>query len=88
MVNNQGIIIHKTNNKKWRRHDYTICKKNHPVTQEVISIFDLGYLGIEKDLQEQLSSSIPNRKKRNLELSQEEEEKEKEYNKSHSRKRG
>jgi hypothetical protein len=37
---------------------------------------------VEKDFSEQLSS-IPKRKKRNLDLSQEE----KEYNKSHSRKR-
>ena len=83
MVNNHGIIIHKTDHKKGRRHDYDIYKRNHPVTpKEVVNVFDLGYLGVEKDFSEQLSS-IPNRKKRNLDLSQEE----KEYNKSHSRKR-
>ena len=49
---------------------------------KVVNVFDLGYLGIEKDFPEQLSS-LPNRKKRNKELSQEE----KEHNKSHSRKR-
>ena len=32
MVNNHGIIIHKTNHKKGRRHDYDIYKENHPVT--------------------------------------------------------
>ncbi len=84
MVNNSGILIHKTNHKKGRRHDYDIYKRNHPVSpKEVVNVFDLGYLGIEKDYPEQLSS-IPLRKKRNLELSQEEE---KEYNKSHSKKR-
>ena len=46
-------------------------------------MYDLGYLGVEKDFPEQLSS-LPYRKKRNQqELSQEE----KEYNKSHSKRR-
>jgi hypothetical protein len=45
-------------------------------------VFDLGYLGVEKDFPEQLSS-LPYKKKRNLELSAEE----KEYNKLHSKKR-
>ena len=49
---------------------------------QVVNVFDLGYFGVEKDFPEQLSS-IPNRKKRNLELSQEEIE----YNKNHSKKR-
>jgi hypothetical protein len=43
-------------------------------------VFDLGYLGVEKDYPKQ-TSSIPNRKKRNQKLSQEETE----YNKSHSK---
>src|SRR4051812_32532215 len=30
MVNNRGFIIHKTANKKGRRHDYEIYKENHP----------------------------------------------------------
>jgi hypothetical protein len=45
-------------------------------------VVDLGYLGIESDFPEQLSA-LPNRKKRNLELSQEE----KEYNVIHAKKR-
>ncbi|MER5176135.1 MAG: hypothetical protein ABJB76_04385 [Candidatus Nitrosocosmicus sp.] len=48
------------------------------IPKEVVSVFDLGYLGIEKDFPEQLSV-LPYRKKRNQELSQEE----KEYNKKH-----
>ena len=45
MVNNQSTIIHKTNYKKGRRHDYDIYKKDYPVTpKEVVNIFDLGYL--------------------------------------------
>ena len=83
MVNNQGIIIHKLRYKKGRRHDYDIYKKNHPsIPKKVVNVFDLGYLGVETDFLEQLST-IPHRKKRNLELSQEE----KEYNMNHSKKR-
>ena len=63
---------------------YWVYKENHPITpQKVVNVFDLGYLGVEKDFPEQ-KSALPYRKKRNQqELSQEE----KEYNKNHSRKR-
>jgi hypothetical protein len=83
MVNNQGLIIHKTKHKKGKRHDYDIYKRNHPVTpKQVVSVFDLGYLGVGKDYPEQLSS-LPNKKKKDQELSAEE----KEHNQNHSRKR-
>lgn len=83
MVNNHGFIIHKTGYKKGRRHNYDIYKENHPATpKQVVNVFDLGYIGIEKDFSDQLSS-IPKRKKRNLQLSREQ----KEFNKSHSQKR-
>ena len=78
MVNNHGYILHKIAHKKGKRHDYDVYKENHPVTpKQVVTIFDLGYLGIEKDFPEQLSS-LPKRKKRNQEeeLSMEE----KDYN--------
>jgi DDE superfamily endonuclease len=69
VVNNHGIIIHKTHHKKGRRHDYDIYKESHPaIPKQVINVFDLGYLGVEKDFPKQLSS-LPNRKKRNQELS-------------------
>ncbi|HEY6536402.1 MAG TPA: transposase family protein, partial [Candidatus Nitrosocosmicus sp.] len=69
--------------KKGRRHDYDIYKENYSINpKQVVSVFDLGYLGVEKDFPEQLSH-IPNRKNRNLELSKEE----RAYNKNHSRKR-
>jgi hypothetical protein len=62
---------------------YLIFKKNHPVTlNQIATMVDLGYRGIEKDYPDQLSA-LPYKKKRNQEVSQEE----KEYNKSHSRKR-
>jgi len=83
LVNNHGIIIHKPGYKKGRRHDYDIYKENHPATpKQVVNVFDLGYLGAEKDYPDQLSS-LPYRNKRNLQLSQ----KQKEYNKIHSKKR-
>jgi hypothetical protein len=64
MVNNKGLIIHKTGHKRGHRHDYDIYKKSHPVTpKQVVSVFDLGYLGVGKDYPEQISS-LPNRKKR------------------------
>jgi len=47
MVNSHGLIIHKLRYKKGIRHDYDIYKKDHPVTpKEVVSVFDLGYLGV------------------------------------------
>jgi len=84
MVNKNGIIIHKLDHQKGRRHDYDIYKENHPATpKQVVNVFDLGYLGVEKDCPEQLSA-LPCKKKRNCERSAEEE---KEYNKIHSKKR-
>ena len=84
MVNNHGIIIHKVNHKKGRRHDYDIYKENHPlIPKQVVNVVDLGYLGLEKDFPKQLLS-LPKRKKRNQRaLSQEE----KDYNKDHFKKR-
>ena len=71
-VNNRGFIIHKLRYKKWRKRDYDIYKENQPSTpKEVVNVFDLGYLGVEKDFLEQLSV-LPNRKKRNQELSRRE----------------
>ena len=83
-VNNRGYIIHKIAYKKGKRHDYNVYKKNHPIIpKEVLNIFDLGYLGVEKDFPEQLSA-LPYKKKRNQpEISDDE----KEYNKNHSRMR-
>ncbi len=45
MVNNQGIIIHKTGHKKGKRHDYDIYKENHPVTpKQVVNVLTLDIL--------------------------------------------
>ncbi len=82
-VNNRGYILHKATHKKGRRHDYDVYKKNHPVIpKEVVTVIDLGYLGVETDFPEQLSV-LPCKKKRNRFLSDDE----KEYNVIHSKKR-
>ena len=84
MANHRGIIIHKTGHKKGRRHDYDIYKENRPATpKQVVNVVDLGYLGIEKDFPQQLSS-LSNRKKKYLQLLSDEH---KEYTKNHSKKR-
>ncbi len=83
MVNNRGYILHKVAHKKGRKHDYDVYKRNHPVIpKEVVNVFDIGYLGVETDFPEQLSS-LPYKKKRNQCLSQEEIE----FNYIHSKKR-
>ncbi len=83
MVNNRGYILHKVGYKKGRKHDYDVYKNNHPVIpKQVVNVFDLGYLGLEKDFPEQLSA-LPYKKKINQCLSQEE----KDYNTIHSKKR-
>ena len=42
MVNNHGYILHKTDHKKGRRHDYDVYKKNHPITpKQVLNVVDL-----------------------------------------------
>jgi hypothetical protein len=57
MVNNRGYTLHKARKKKGRKHDYDVYKRNHPVTpKQVVNVVDLGYLGVEKDFPEQLSS--------------------------------
>ncbi len=72
MVNNRGYIIHKIRYKKGRKHDYNIYKRNHPdIYKQVVTVFDLGYLGVETDFPEQLFA-LPYKKKRNQDLSQEE----------------
>jgi DDE superfamily endonuclease/Helix-turn-helix of DDE superfamily endonuclease len=81
MVNTKGLILHKTGYKRGRKHDYDIYKHNHPVTPpQVENVFDLGYLGIEKDFTT-VKSVLPIRKRRNKMLSYEETT----YNKKHSR---
>ena len=47
MVNNEGLILHKTGHKSGRKHDYDIYKHNRPITPvQVENVFDLGYFGV------------------------------------------
>jgi hypothetical protein len=81
IVNKEGEILYKSrHHKKGRQHDYTVYKKEHPVTpSQVENVVDLGYLGCEKDFPT-VKYSLPVKKKRNIELTEEE----KEHNKNHS----
>jgi hypothetical protein len=72
MVNNEGLILHKTEHKKGRKHDYDVYKNNHPITPvQVENLFDLGYLGVQNDFPT-VKSVLPVRKKKNVVLSGEE----------------
>ena len=46
-VNEEGMIIYKSKNKQiGKRHDYNIYKKNYPkLPKDVMSMYDLGFLG-------------------------------------------
>lgn len=83
-VNQMGLIVYKTKHRqRGRRHDYRIYKKNHPkLHKDVMSMFDLGFLGVEKDFPEQ-KSSLPIKKEKDYELTVQQ----KEYNRNHSAKR-
>ena len=72
MVNGEGLILHKTEHKKGRKHDYDVYKNNHPITPiQVENVFDLGYLGVQNDFPT-VKSVLPVRKKKNVVLSGEE----------------
>ena len=83
MANEKGKILYKTHYKAGRNHDYRIYKTNLPMTpKDVDNVFDLGFLGLEKDFPEQ-TSILPFKKKGSKPLSVEE----KEYNRIHARAR-
>jgi hypothetical protein len=81
MVNSEGLILHKTEHKKGRKHDYDIFKNKHPTTPlQVENVFDLGYIGVQNDFPT-VKSVLPFRKKRKSELS----DGEKRHNRKHSK---
>ena len=84
-VNEDGLIVYKTERRQiGKKHDYKIYKKNHPdIPNKVAKVFDLGFLGVQKDFPAEQKSSLPFKKKRNSGLTPEE----KEYNKDHSKRR-
>ena len=58
-VNEKGLIVHKTNHARGRRHDYDIFKRSRPKLPEGVRPgVDLGYDGIQKDFPE-LDAMIP-----------------------------
>jgi hypothetical protein len=83
-TNQNGLIIYKTrHNQMGKRHDYRIYKKNHPVIpKDVMNLYDLGFLGVEKDYPNQ-KSSLPIKREKGCDLTAEENE----YNRNHSAKR-
>ena len=67
-INLDGIIIHKSTHSPSSHHDYKIYKSKHPtLSEELLQFYDLGYLGIEKDFENQISI-LPYKKKRGKEL--------------------
>ena len=82
MVNSEGLVLHNTEHKKGRKHDYDVYKHNHPTTPlQVENILDLGYLGVKNDFPT-VKYVLPFRKKRKKsELSDEE----KRHNRKHSK---
>ena len=68
-INLNGEIIHKPPHSPGRRNDYAILKIKHPILSEELMIFyDLGYLGVEKDFENQISI-LPYKKRNGKELS-------------------
>jgi hypothetical protein len=52
-VNSNGLIVHKTNHARGRRHDYDLFKQSHPdLPKGVRPGVDLGYDGIQNDFPE------------------------------------
>src|ERR671931_1065701 len=82
MVNSEGLILHKTEYKKGRKHDYDVYKSNHPITPlQVENVLDLGYMGVQNDYPTG-KYKLPFKKKRGgPELSR----KEKCHNRNHSK---
>ena len=49
-VNSNGLILHRTNHARGRRHDLDIYRGRHPdLPRQVQRVFDLGYKGVMND---------------------------------------
>ena len=69
-VNKDGLIVHKTNHARGRRHDYDIFKQSHPKLPEGVRPgTDLGYYGIQNDFSE-LNPIIPFKREKRKELTE------------------
>ena len=63
-VNKDGLITHRTDHVRGRRHDYDLFKEEHPKLPPGVSgAFDLGYLGVKKDFPK-LTPMIPFKRNR------------------------
>ncbi|MEM3128818.1 MAG: transposase family protein, partial [Nitrososphaerales archaeon] len=83
MVNGDGLIIHRSNHQKGRKHDYAILKENSPsIPPEVERYVDLGYKGVQNDFPD-AKWIIPVKKRRKRKLTR----KERRYNRKVARKR-
>lgn len=83
LVNNNGLIIHKSNYHRGREHDYSVWKKTDPdIPKDVEVGMDLGYQGMKDDFPD-LKSWIPIKKSRGKSLSK----KSRKYNKKLSKER-
>jgi|SRR3972149_1148687 len=70
-VNSKGLIVHRTNHARGRRHDYDIFKGNHPaLLKGVRPGVDLGYNGIQKDFPG-MNPIIPFKRRRGKKLTEE-----------------
>jgi len=83
-ANQKGLIIYKAKHRQiGKKHDYKVYKDNHPkLPEDVVSLFDLGFLRVEKEYPEQ-RSLIPVKKEKDCELTV----KKKMYNHKHSKRR-
>ena len=71
IVNNNGLIIHKSDYHRGREHDYTVWKKTDPFIPEDVEVgMDLGYQGMKDDFPN-LKSHLPIKKPRGRRLSEE-----------------
>ena len=71
MVNNQGLILHKTRHENGKKNGYGFYKHNPPVTAsqvESVVVVVLGYLRVQKDFPTVKSIILPYRKKRKSKL--------------------
>jgi len=80
-INQKGEIIHKPPHSPGRKNDYAIYKSKHPVLSDQLMVFyDLGYLGMEKDLPGQ-TSVLPYKRKKRKQLN----DSQREWSKTHSK---
>ena len=63
-INLDEIIIHKSKHSPGNHHDYSTYKSKHPVlSEQLLQFYDLRYLGIQKDFENQISI-LPYKKKK------------------------